>query len=438
MGHGVTQKHDARPRSAGDAFERTHDSILERVQGSLPENLVRSHLQEKARSLSLQFMSDKMPESFNRMFGQIKGKPHVRMCVRTHTLLTSTFHTERPVMPSVIGRSDFCEVDAHDENGESTVHWCCRSDDLDRLELLIRDGYSLHKTNKKGETPLHVASFAGAVACCQALIAHGVQVNVVDADGWAPLHWAVERNNLECVRELMNHNADINLRLPTERTPLDLAVKSDAEAAQMMELLVKQEQEGSMEHQNVKIVNKALGKFLKFAISKKKVGGKQVGGAHPHQGVCEENDKKWGMGKGTTPDIIRRRPSAGSEVNRRSSSAGEKAPATKHRRTWKHLERQAPGYRYKVHMKRLLNPRIQRNTYNDTEEIKRLIQTESYAAMVYFLRSCDARTLQEVNQKDAGSKMNSVIPKSKDELIAKKKEQEKKKKSRHVHGGSLF
>ena len=172
------------------------DAIMQRVRSTLPHHPVRESLQGDARSMSLQSMCRTYPSSFNRMFGQRVGKPKKRICVRIHKMLNSLISDERPVIPC---KSDFCEVDAVDLNGETTVrrvdlqagaresegeidapikfelhtvccvqvHWTCRSGDTNKLHWLIGAGYNLKIKNKKGETGLHIACFSGSDACLE-------------------------------------------------------------------------------------------------------------------------------------------------------------------------------------------------------------------------------------------------------------------------------
>ena len=171
------------------------DAIMQRVRSTLPHHPVRESLLGDARSMSLQSMFHTYPSSFNRMFGRRMGKPKTRDCVRIHKMLNSLISDERPVIPC---KSDFCEVDAVDLNGETTVrciglqagargymgekydapirfesthcvqvHWTCRSGDANKLNWLIGAGYNLKIKNKKGETGLHIACFSGSDACLE-------------------------------------------------------------------------------------------------------------------------------------------------------------------------------------------------------------------------------------------------------------------------------
>ena len=238
--------------------------LFEKVQQSLSYHPVRKQIQDGARSLSLQSYIKEHNTSFNKMFGVIKGKAVPRKSVRTRKLLNSLFEPERPVMRSIA--SDFCERDTLDLNGESLVHWCCRQDDVVKLQQLIVDNYSLHFRNKKGETPLHVCCFAGSDECCAELLQHtSSDVNCLDNDGWSPLHWAVEQNHLECVKQLLTHKADVNLRLPSGKTPLEIAVQTDPFAKEMMAVLLEQEQTGKVVLKSTGL-SKAVQKFEKLAL----------------------------------------------------------------------------------------------------------------------------------------------------------------------------
>ncbi len=293
------------------------------------------------------------------MFGQIVGRPRARKSVRIHKLLNSTFEPERPIIRSV--SSDFCERDSVDLNGETMVHWCCRSGEVQRLQTLLGEGFGLQTKNKKGETPLHVACFGGNAPCCQVLATKGANVNDTDTDGWGALHWAVEQNNHECVKTLITHRADIDLRLHSGKTPLDLAVSADEQAKQMMALLQEQEAAGTVSLKNNQTVNKALTKFLRR------------------------------MSKGQSS----------SQKNLTGALADDQhILLTQNAPKWRHLKAAAAerrGSKPKINMKALLNEAIHRKSFQDTDAIKRLVQGGGHAAMVYLLRSCDAGTQSEVS-----------------------------------------
>jgi len=108
---------DHGPLEQRDHPER-HDAVLQRVRSTLRHHPARESLQRDARSMSLQHMCETCPTSFNRMFGRRIGAPKARNCVRIHKMLNSLITDERPLIPC---KSDFCEVDAVDLNGETTV-----------------------------------------------------------------------------------------------------------------------------------------------------------------------------------------------------------------------------------------------------------------------------------------------------------------------------
>ena len=303
----------------------------------------------------LQFMHDKHRQSFNNMFGQIIGRPRTRKSVSIHKLLNSTFEPERPIIRSV--SSDFCERDSVDFNGETMVHWCCRSGEVQRLQTLLGEGFGLQTKNKKGETPLHVACFAGNAPCCQVLAMKGADVNATDADGWGALHWAVEQNNHECAKMLITHRADLDLRLRSGKTPLDLAVSADTEGKKMMALLQEQEAAGKVSLIKNQIVNKALTKFLRRKSKSQSASQKDAIGEDKHI-LLVQNAPKWRHLKAAAAERRGRKP--------------------------------------RINMKTLLNEAIQCKSFQDSDAIKHLMQGGGHAAMVYFLRSCDAGTQAEV------------------------------------------
>ena len=303
-------------------------------------------------------MHDSHQESFNNLFGRIVGKRKPTESVRIMKLLRSQLVPERPIIPCIA--SDYCEAGTRDLNGETTVHWSCRSGEVHRLAKLIEDGCNLNTRNKKGETPLHIACFSGSRECCKLLLKFGADVDILDDDKWGAIHWAVEQNHLECVKALVVHNCNFNLRLPSAgKTPLDLAVQGDASAKRMMDLLMKQEQDGEMVPKATKTVNRALARFVPKS----------------------KRDAK---------------------VDDQKKIASIKAPPA-----FRHLKAArlaARGRKEHLSMAKFLVESIHRKSFRETAEIKTLIQQPGYAAMVFFLRSCGAGTMAEAVSKEQAVK----------------------------------
>ena len=330
----------ARPGSApASRTGAAHNLAMTRLHAWLPPHPVRHALQSSGRCMSLQNMQDTRPESFHHMFGRVVGKREPSKSVSIRKLLKSTFEPERPVIRSI--SSDFCEEGSVDLNDETLVHWKARSGEcLELAKLLMKGGGDAR--NKRGETPLHIACFVGNVECAEILLQAGADVNSADADQWTPLHWAVEQNHHDVVRCLLTHKAQINLALPSRKTALDLAAQADSDAASMLQALVQQEQDRTMQQKAAKTVGRALSKFTRNASSHGPIGSNK------------------------TPAL----------------------DSTLHKPRWRHLEAarlEAKGRIKPVHMQSLLHDAIRSKDFALTAQVEALMSSRGHAAMVRFL-----------------------------------------------------
>ncbi len=92
-----------------------------------------------------------------------------------------------------------------DREGDSLLHAACRS--AAAVELLLRHGARADTRNAAGETPLHMAAWAGAHDSVRALCAGGASVDARGAPGETPLHCAAQRGHVRAMRELLAHGA---------------------------------------------------------------------------------------------------------------------------------------------------------------------------------------------------------------------------------------
>lgn len=85
------------------------------------------------------------------------------------------------------------------------------SNDLSRVQMVVRDGADVNCTDADGNSPLNLAVSNGAsVLLIQFLISRGAHVNFVGAAGSA-LQIAAIQDNVEAVRCLLAHGADAGL-----------------------------------------------------------------------------------------------------------------------------------------------------------------------------------------------------------------------------------
>jgi len=98
--------------------------------------------------------------------------------------------------------------------------------DPDLLAAALKEDRGLaQETNKKKETPLHVACESGDVGCAEVLLAHNANPNVTDVEGRSALHLAVQRGYDDLVPILLAHGADAKVPDAGGLTPLHWAAR---------------------------------------------------------------------------------------------------------------------------------------------------------------------------------------------------------------------
>mmetsp|Transcript_4629 Transcript_4629/g.8732 ORF Transcript_4629/g.8732 Transcript_4629/m.8732 type:complete len:853 (+) Transcript_4629:419-2977(+) len=83
-------------------------------------------------------------------------------------------------------------------NSIGTLHMACQADALDICSALVQEmGVDMHRKNKSGSTPLHLAVFQRHNAIVEFLIKCGVDVDMADNHGWTPTHVAAQSGSLK-------------------------------------------------------------------------------------------------------------------------------------------------------------------------------------------------------------------------------------------------
>jgi len=89
--------------------------------------------------------------------------------------------------------------------------------------LIIIRGANVNLKNKKGKTPLHLASEKGFEENCQSLIHHGADVDARDNNGKTPMHWAAWNGKEKICKLFLQNKADCNAQDNYGETPLHKA-----------------------------------------------------------------------------------------------------------------------------------------------------------------------------------------------------------------------
>jgi Ankyrin repeats (3 copies)/Ankyrin repeats (many copies) len=100
---------------------------------------------------------------------------------------------------------------ARDEDGWTPLLWASgrhNFKDGSVLRLLLEHGADLNAQNRVGRTPLHRASFNGAVEVVRLLLEHGADVEAKNIVGGTALQEAADRGHGEVVELLREHGAE--------------------------------------------------------------------------------------------------------------------------------------------------------------------------------------------------------------------------------------
>ena len=93
--------------------------------------------------------------------------------------------------------------------------------------IFHKDKINLEKEDQGGSTPLHWASYSGALEISKYLLNFGVNINKKDKNGNTPLHLAVIKNSYKMVQNLLQNGALTNIQNHENKTPKDIALKNN-------------------------------------------------------------------------------------------------------------------------------------------------------------------------------------------------------------------
>ncbi|XP_014237566.1 ankyrin-2-like [Trichogramma pretiosum] len=109
------------------------------------------------------------------------------------------------------------QINAQNKEGDTPLHLAVWAGDCNVIDWLLKNGANLNLANKEGFTPLHILSkdvfgrdrerVKGYFETCDELNLP-VLVDAKDNEGLTPLHWAVASFFFDAVDELLNHGAD--------------------------------------------------------------------------------------------------------------------------------------------------------------------------------------------------------------------------------------
>lgn len=113
-----------------------------------------------------------------------------------------------------------------DKNGDTPLHLAIRRGDTSLALSLIEKGIHLATTNRKGWSPLFDAVYYGNLEVVKALLHKGISPDSSDPLKWRPLLIAAQRGDREMVRLLLDAGASVNAQDRYGYTALMEAVRA--------------------------------------------------------------------------------------------------------------------------------------------------------------------------------------------------------------------
>jgi hypothetical protein len=109
-------------------------------------------------------------------------------------------------------------------DGASSVHWACYNGDVEALEQLLHSQREDEVRDSVGRTALFYAACRGHIDCCALLMDHHDEwIDVGDRKGDTPLHVASFYQHVGVVRLLLQSAADANARNKNGYAPLHVS-----------------------------------------------------------------------------------------------------------------------------------------------------------------------------------------------------------------------
>jgi ankyrin repeat protein len=119
--------------------------------------------------------------------------------------------------------SDFKDLDARDDEGESLLHKAVIMDEPEIVKELVELGVELNFHGDLGYTPLHCAVIFQFLAIVTILVEARADIDSLDEGKMTPLHLAAMGKKLEIVEFLVERGADLDRKDMAGRMPIDFA-----------------------------------------------------------------------------------------------------------------------------------------------------------------------------------------------------------------------
>ena len=104
------------------------------------------------------------------------------------------------------------DVNGHQGDGATALHWATHRDDSETAELLIHANASVNVSDDHGVTPLSLACLNGSTRLVEMLLQAGANPNTARTSGETPLMTASRVGNLDVVKTLLLQGTDVTAR----------------------------------------------------------------------------------------------------------------------------------------------------------------------------------------------------------------------------------
>lgn len=120
--------------------------------------------------------------------------------------------------------SGFVDLHAVDEiNGQNCLHKAAVSGRLVVIDLALRNGVDVQKTDAYGRNALHYACMNNHRELIKPMLEAGADINAFDKDNFSPLLYSIIKKFSGCVRDLIDLGAKVDVDSEKDYIPLNLA-----------------------------------------------------------------------------------------------------------------------------------------------------------------------------------------------------------------------
>ncbi|KAJ3095087.1 hypothetical protein HDU96_001339, partial [Phlyctochytrium bullatum] len=131
-----------------------------------------------------------------------------------------------PAIAGLLLESGAVLDDTETAAAESPLFRAVERGNLEVIKLLLEKGANVNGVDKKGQTPVHIASYGGYLAVLTHLLETGGEADAADNHGRSPLHHAATNGKVEVVRLLLEKGVEKNCKDKFAATPFDLAAQA--------------------------------------------------------------------------------------------------------------------------------------------------------------------------------------------------------------------